>query len=102
MTYAPAGRTAQTSATAGRARWPFLMKTATFLQELVTAGGELASPWGMAIAPAGFGAFGGDLLVGNFSFADSEINAFDATTGAFEGTIPIDSGAATRQAVSGI
>jgi hypothetical protein len=46
----------------------------------------------MAIAPAGFGAFGGDLLVGNFSFADSEINAFDATTGAVEGTIHVDPG----------
>ena len=63
------------------------MKAATFCRNLVT-GGPLASPWGMAIAPAGFGPFGGDLLVGNFSFADSEINAFDATTGKFEGTIP--------------
>jgi hypothetical protein len=47
----------------------------------------------MAIAPAGFGPFGGDLLVGNFSFVDSEINAFDATTGKFEGTIPVNAGA---------
>jgi hypothetical protein len=46
----------------------------------------------MAIAPTGFGAFGGDLLVGNFSFADGEINALDATTGAFEGMIPVDPG----------
>jgi uncharacterized protein (TIGR03118 family) len=58
----------------------------------VSPGGELASPWGMAIAPAGFGAFGGDLLVGNFAFGDSEINAFDATTGKFEGTIDVSSG----------
>ena len=34
----------------------------------------------MAIAPAGFGAFGGALLVGNFG--DGRITAFDATTGA--------------------
>ena len=27
------------------------------------------------------------------AFVDSEINAFDATTGAFEGTIPVDVGA---------
>jgi PEP-CTERM motif len=33
------------------------------------------------------------LLVGNFSFAASEINAFDPTNGAFRGTIPIDVGA---------
>jgi hypothetical protein len=32
------------------------------------------------------------LLVGNFAFDDSEINAFDATTGTFEGKIPVNSG----------
>jgi hypothetical protein len=47
----------------------------------------------MALAPAGFGSFGGDLLVGNFSFTNSMINAFDPTTGAFQGSIPIDVGA---------
>ena len=61
------------------------------LQRLVT-GGQLAAPWGIALAPAGFGQFGGDLLVGNFSFVASEINAFDPVTGAFQGTIPIDVG----------
>jgi len=44
-------------------------------------------------APAGFGEFGGDLLVGNFSFATSAINAFDAVTGALNGSIGIDVGA---------
>ena len=58
-------------------------------------GDHLASPWGVALAPAGFGQFGGDLLVGNFSFVESEINAFDPITGAFLGTIPIDEGANT-------
>jgi hypothetical protein len=38
--------------------------------------------------------FGGDLLVGNFSFGASEINAFDPVTGALLGTIPIDTGSA--------
>jgi hypothetical protein len=28
--------------------------------------GQLDAPWGLALAPAGFGPFGGDLLVGNF------------------------------------
>ena len=45
--------------------------------------GTLDSPWGLAIAPSGFGssAPGNDpvLLVGNFG--DGFINAFDATTG---------------------
>ncbi len=49
------------------------------------SGGALNSPWGVAIAPAGWGAFGGDLLVGNFG--DGRINAFDPATGALIGTL---------------
>jgi hypothetical protein len=45
------------------------------------------------LAPAGFGVFGGDLLVGNFSTVASQINAFDPSTGAFAGTITVDPGA---------
>jgi uncharacterized protein (TIGR03118 family) len=48
------------------------------LQRLVAAG-SLNSPWGLAIAPAGFGDFGGALLVGNFG--SGQINAYDLTTG---------------------
>ena len=55
---------------------------------------ELAAPWGITLASAGFGPFGGDLLVGNFSYINSEINAFNPMTGAFVGTIPIDDGGA--------
>jgi uncharacterized protein (TIGR03118 family) len=36
--------------------------------------GQLNAPWGLAVAPASFGSFAGDLLVGNFG--DGEINAF--------------------------
>ena len=36
--------------------------------------GQLNAPWGMALAPAGFPTFGGDLLVGNFG--DGLINAY--------------------------
>jgi len=43
--------------------------------------GVLNAPWGMAIAPAGFGRFGGDLLVGNFG--DGTIAAFEPATGKF-------------------
>lgn len=42
-------------------------------------GGPLDSPWGVALAPATFGIFGGALLVGNEG--DGHISAFDATTG---------------------
>jgi uncharacterized protein (TIGR03118 family) len=49
------------------------------------SGGVLNSPWGVAIAPAGWGAFGGALLVGNYG--DGRINAFDAASGAFLGSL---------------
>jgi len=42
--------------------------------------GDLNSPWGIAIAPANFGEYSNDLLVGNFG--DGEIHAFDPMTGA--------------------
>ncbi len=93
VTYAPAGRPAQIAATAGMGVVSVFDEDGVFLQRLIT-GGRLASPWGIALAPAGFGQFGGDLLVGNFSFVTSEINAYDPITGAFQGTIPIDTGSA--------
>jgi uncharacterized protein (TIGR03118 family) len=55
-----------------------------FLQRLVT-GGPLNSPWGMALAPAGFGEFANDLLIGNFG--DGKINAFNPSNGSFVGTL---------------
>ncbi len=60
------------------------------LQRLVS-GGPLNSPWGMAIAPAGFGDFGGALLVGNFG--DGAINAFDPVSGKFLGALEDGTGA---------
>jgi uncharacterized protein (TIGR03118 family) len=36
--------------------------------------GAVNAPWGLARAPAGFGRYGGDLLVGNFG--DGRVNAF--------------------------
>jgi uncharacterized protein (TIGR03118 family) len=41
--------------------------------------GPLNAPWGLAQAPAGFGNFGGDLLVGNFG--DGHINAYKPILG---------------------
>ena len=41
---------------------------------LVASAGELNAPWGLARAPANFGKFSGDLLVGNFG--DGRIHAF--------------------------
>ena len=53
--------------------------------------GRLNSPWGVAIAPKEFGAFGGALLVANFG--DGTIAAFDVTTGAFKDYLRDSAGA---------
>lgn len=54
--------------------------------------GVLDAPWGMTIAPQGFGSFAGDLLVGNFG--DGRIHAFDPVTLTFAGTVRDARGAA--------
>lgn len=56
----------------------------TFAKRLIT-GGALDVPWGITLAPSGFGKFSNDLLVGNFG--NGEINAFDPSSGAFLGTL---------------
>jgi uncharacterized protein (TIGR03118 family) len=61
-----------------------------FVRRLVTRG-ELDSPWGLALAPAGFGAFGGDLLVGNFG--NGHVNAYNPVTGERLGQLERPSGA---------
>lgn len=48
-------------------------------------GGNLDSPWGVAIAPANFGIFGGALLIGNFG--NGLINAYNPTTYAYLGQL---------------
>ena len=52
---------------------------------LVSNGGLLNEPWGMAIAPSTFGQFAGDLLVGNHG--DGTIDAFDPITGTLLGEL---------------
>ena len=91
VTYAPAGRDAQTNATAGMGLVAVFSEDGVLQQNLVS-GGPLAAPWGVAIAPAGFGQFGGDLLVGNFSSKDSGINIFNAA-GQLVDTFDVNPGA---------
>lgn len=50
----------------------------------VAGGGPLDAPWGITLAPTGFGTYGGDLLVGNFG--NGEIDAY-STGGTFLGTL---------------
>jgi uncharacterized protein (TIGR03118 family) len=48
------------------------------LLDRVASKGRLNAPWGLALAPAGFGMAGNSLLVGNFG--DGRINVFDLAT----------------------
>jgi uncharacterized protein (TIGR03118 family) len=66
----------------------------------VATHGQLNAPWGLALAPASFGAFGGDLLVGNFG--DGQINAYEEVDGVFEhrGTLRDDEG--SKLAIDGL
>ena len=94
VTYAPSGHTAQTMATAGEGAIAEFSESGVLEKTIV--GGDLASPWGVAIAPMSFGKFGGDLLVANFSFAkgvSDVINAFNPVTDALVGSIDVNPGA---------
>jgi uncharacterized protein (TIGR03118 family) len=51
----------------------------------VATGGNLDSPWGVAIAPANFGIFSNDLLIGNFG--NGLINVYNPTTYAYLGQL---------------
>jgi len=61
----------------------------------IASGGALNSPWGIAMAPANFGAASNELLIGNFG--DGTINAFNPTTGAFVGALTQADGTPIKQ-----
>lgn len=64
-----------------------------FIQRVATAG-PLNAPWGLTLAPKGFGSFGGDLLVGNLF--DSKIDAFNLNNNNhLDGSITINTGFAS-------
>ena len=52
--------------------------------------GHLSSPWGVGLAPASFGQFHDDILIGNFG--DGKINAYDPVSGHWLGTLSDASG----------
>jgi uncharacterized protein (TIGR03118 family) len=67
----------------------------TLLRQFAANGpdaGPLENPWGVAQAPANFGAYSGDLLIGNVAGAGN-INAFNPRTGAYLGTLDQPDGA---------
>jgi uncharacterized protein (TIGR03118 family) len=95
VTYAPSGHTAQTMATGGQGAVVEFNQTTGAVENTIM-NNALASPWGVAMAPMSFGKFGGDLLVGNFSFEPGVadvINAFNPVTDALVGSIDVNPGA---------
>ena len=59
--------------------------TAGNLVSRAVTGGNLNAPWGVAIAPASFGIYSNDLLVGNFG--DGKINVYDPKTFSYIGQL---------------
>jgi len=96
VTYALAGRPAQISAAQGAGAVAVFNESGALVRTMTTpaaiAAAGLAAPWGITLAPASFGPFGNDLLVGNFSYGHSSITALDPITLAFLGSIMIDVG----------
>src|SRR3984885_9120727 len=103
VTYAPSGHTAQTMATGGEGAVAEFTESGV-LEKTIT-NNALASPWGVAIAPSSFGKFGGDLLVGNFSFVSGVadvINAFNPVTDALVGSIDVNPGTSMGNTAGGL
>ena len=72
----------------------------TFIRRVASMD-ELNSPWGLALAPADFGRFSGDLLVGNFG--DGRIHAFRQDSGGeFEAVGLLHSAAGKPMQIDGL
>jgi len=69
------------------------------LQRLASQG-RLNSPWAVTQAPPTFGAFGGDILVGNFG--DGRISAYNPATGQFLGQLRNHGGPITISGLWGL
>ena len=84
VTYAKVGPTGDDVAGLGNGYVDAFDLNGNFIAR-VGSQGTLDSPWGLAVAPASFLEFAGDLLVGNFG--DGHINIFDTSTDTFIGQL---------------
>ena len=74
VTYAKQNATKHDDVAAPGSGFVDIFDTDGHLLKHFAAHGRLNSPWGLAEVPAGFGHFGGDILVGNFG--DGRINVY--------------------------
>jgi uncharacterized protein (TIGR03118 family) len=65
VTYAPPGHSAETAASGGEGAVAVFTESGILISAFTSA--DLASPWGIALAPTGFGEFSNDLLVARIS-----------------------------------
>jgi len=109
VAYAQVGAGGDENAGAGLGLVDVFDTNGGFVRRLVSPGGALNAPWGLSLAPASWGDFAGDLLVGNFG--DGTIHAYSMATGAPDGALRDSTGAviaidglwaiATARSVSG-
>lgn len=87
ITYAQAGPDAD-EAPLGSGLVDIFNTDGTFLSRFVTGSltNNMSSPWGITVAPTGFGVFGNAFLIGNFSDENGFINAF-ASDGTYLGML---------------
>jgi uncharacterized protein (TIGR03118 family) len=69
-----------------------IFDTAGNFVQRFASGGALNAPWGLVVAPAGFGTAAGDLLVGNFG--DGSIQRYTLGSGLYLGALATPAGTA--------
>lgn len=89
VTYAQINSNGRENVGAGLGYVDVFNSDGTLIQAAI-AQGNLNAPWGMALAPSGFGPFAGDLLVGNFG--DGIINVYNPTSFSLVGQVQDGSG----------
>jgi uncharacterized protein (TIGR03118 family) len=87
VTYAKQDADAEDEIAGGGQGFVSMFGTDGSFEGRVFSRGMLNAPWGLAWAPAGFGKFSGDLLVGNFG--NGRINAFAPTSSGWVAVGPV-------------
>jgi uncharacterized protein (TIGR03118 family) len=85
VTYALRGSSGGPTVAAGNGMLNIFDTSGNLVSHAVAIGGNLNTPWGVAVAPSTFGVFANDILVGNFG--DGMINVYDPKAFGFLGQL---------------